>query len=156
MSRIPVLFNPQAVKNAGAEIVFNHTTSGYMEAIKSQFSGGFDICIEMLASSNLGKDLPLMGPNGRVAIVGSRGAVEINPRDLMSKELEVHGVALLQSTPKDMKRAAAFVNACLEQGNLDPVVSLSLPLEKASEAHVEVIARSKVQVGNIVLIPPQH
>jgi hypothetical protein len=37
----------------------------------------------------VGVDLPLMAMNGRVCIVGSRGPVEINPRDLMSKELEV-------------------------------------------------------------------
>jgi NADPH:quinone reductase len=124
-----------------------------MDAIKERFPMGFDVCLEMLASSNLGKDLPLMGQNGRVAIVGSRGPVEINPRDMMSKELEVHGVALLQSTPKDLKRAASFVNACLKTGSVDPVVSLSLSLERASEAHKEVIARSNVRVGNIVLVP---
>jgi hypothetical protein len=30
-----------------------------------------------------------MAMKGRVCVVGSRGSVEINPRDLMSKELEV-------------------------------------------------------------------
>ena len=88
-----------------------------------------------------------------MAVIGSRGSVEVNPRDLMSRELEVHGVALLQASSADLKRASAFINACLENGSLDPQVSLTLPLERANEAHVEVLARTTVQVGNIVLIP---
>ncbi|CAE7526040.1 CRYZ, partial [Symbiodinium microadriaticum] len=143
----------EALLTAGAEAVYNHSDKSYVADIKTTYPNGFDICLEMLASSNLGIDLPLMAPKGRVAVIGSRGLVEINPRDLMSKELEVHGVALLQSTAADLKRAGSYINACLEQGTLDPQVSLLLPLEKANEAHVEVITRSKVRVGNIVLVP---
>ena len=35
-----------------------------------------------------------MAPNGRVCVVGSRGEVKINPRDLMTKELEVFRMSL--------------------------------------------------------------
>jgi NADPH2:quinone reductase len=45
-----------------------------------------DVVLEMLADINLGNDLPILAKNGRVVIVGSRGSVEINPRDLMAKE----------------------------------------------------------------------
>jgi NADPH:quinone reductase-like Zn-dependent oxidoreductase len=71
----------------------------------------------------------------------------------MSKELSVFGVALLQSSASELQRESSFINACVERKAFDPVVSLSLPLEKAAEAHDEVISKSSVTVGNIVLIP---
>lgn len=53
---------------------------------------GVDVIIEMLANANLGKDLGLLARGGVVAVVGSRGTVEINPRDLMQREAAVIGV----------------------------------------------------------------
>jgi NADPH:quinone reductase-like Zn-dependent oxidoreductase len=50
-----------------------------------------------------------------------------------------------------IKRASSFVNACLIQGSLIPTVSLEFPLDEASQAHEEVIQRSNVKMGNIVL-----
>lgn len=64
---------------------------------------------------------------------------------------QVYGVALLQSDMAAIKRASSFVNACLIQGSLIPTVSLEFPLDEASQAHEEVIQRSNVKMGNIVL-----
>jgi hypothetical protein len=60
-------------------------------------------------------------------------------------------VALLQSAAADIKRASAFVNTCLEQHTLQPIVSLELPYREAAAAHTEVINKDIVKVGNIVL-----
>jgi hypothetical protein len=46
----------------------------------------------MLANVNLGADLPILAHGGVVAVIGSRGTVEINPRDLMLREAAVVGV----------------------------------------------------------------
>jgi NADPH:quinone reductase len=117
---------------------------------------GFDLCIEMLASTNLGIDLTLMSQNGRVVCVGSRGPVNINPRDIMSRELQISGVMLFASSSVELHRSSAFVDTLLRNGQLNPIVSLVLPLENAAEAHLEVIRRSRVTVGNIVLLPSQE
>ena len=40
------------------------------------------------------QDLTLLGPGGRAMVVGNRGSVEINPRDLMGGEKDVRGYVL--------------------------------------------------------------
>jgi NADPH2:quinone reductase len=42
----------------------------------------------MRSQVNLGKDLEVVAKNGRVVVVGSRGKVQIDPRDLMVKEAD--------------------------------------------------------------------
>ena len=132
---------------------FNHKDPNYIQQIKSSYPDGFDICLEMLASVNLNTDFSLMRSRGRIAIIGNRGELTINPRDIMSKELSVHGVALLQSTPEEMKSASQFIHKCLEENSLDPLVSMVLPLEEAPQAHQEIIERKKLTIGNLVLVP---
>ncbi|KAG2461644.1 TYW3 protein, partial [Polypterus senegalus] len=86
------------VKN-GAHKVFNHSENGYTEKIKEATSGeGVDVIIEMLSNKNLNADLQLLRQEGRVIIVGSRGPIEINPRDTMAKESSIVGVSLFNAT----------------------------------------------------------
>jgi NADPH:quinone reductase len=132
---------------------FNHKDPNYIQQIKSSYPEGFDVCLEMLASENLNTDFSLMRSRGRISIIGNRGEIKINPRDIMSKELSVHGVALLQATPEEMKSASQFIYKCLEEKLLDPLVSMVLPLEEASQAHQEIIERKKLTIGNLVLVP---
>lgn len=42
-----------------------------------------DVVAEMLANVNLDKDLKLLAEGGRVAIIGNRGKIEIDPRYLL-------------------------------------------------------------------------
>lgn len=138
---------------AGATEVFSHRDPTYVEQIQSKYPLGFNLCIEMLASTNLGIDLTLMSQNGRVVIVGSRGTVNINPRDIMARELLVTGVMLFAASGEDFQQTSTFVDQLLRSGQLNPIASLLLPLGAAGDAHREVIERSQVHIGNIVLLP---
>jgi NADPH2:quinone reductase len=143
-----------AIISAGASRAYNHNHPDYVTQIQTDFPKGFDICLEMLASSNLRTDFSLMcGRGGRIAIIGNRGEITINPRDIMSKELSVYGVALLQSTGEELSRASQMIGECLERGQLDPVISMRYTLEESPLAHQEIIERKKLNIGNIVLIP---
>lgn len=53
---------------------------------------GLHVIVEMLANVNLGSDLKMLAPGGTVAVVGSRGDVQITPRDLMQREANIVGV----------------------------------------------------------------
>ncbi len=110
----------------------------------------------MLASTNFDKDLDLLGINGRLVVVGSRGTIPINPRSTMAKELEVYGVNLGLITDNDKREMGAFVTASLASGVLRPIVGLELSLDRASDAHSEIINRTQLNIGNIVLLPPSH
>ena len=71
-------------KREGAHPVFDHRKAGYQEEIlQATDNRGVDIILEMLANVNLSNDMKLLAGNGRVIVIGSRGEVTINPRELM-------------------------------------------------------------------------
>ncbi|KAK1879754.1 Quinone oxidoreductase [Dissostichus eleginoides] len=77
------------------ETVLIHGASGG-EATEGR---GVDVILEMLSNVNLSKDLQMVADGGRVAVIGCRGSIEINPRDTMAKESCIMGVALFFATP---------------------------------------------------------
>jgi len=143
----------ELVLREGAHHVFDHKSTDYVEKIKelTKDNGGVDIILEMLANVNLAKDLSLLAYRGRVAVIGSRGSIEINPRDLMATESSVFGVALGQSSPEELDEAHSAIYAGLENKSLRPVVGEEIPLAQAAKAHEDII--TSTHHGNIVLIP---
>jgi NADPH2:quinone reductase len=113
---------------------------------------GFDIILEMVANVNLGKDLPALAPKGRVVVIGSRGPVEITPRDTMSRDASILGMALMNATPEELMGIHAALYAGLANGTLRPIVGKEMPLAEATQAHIEVM-KSSGAYGKIVLIP---
>ncbi|XP_064077327.1 quinone oxidoreductase-like isoform X3 [Macrobrachium nipponense] len=85
------------VRSAGADAVYNHKDKTYRKKLQNEEL--FDVILEMLANVNLGHDLKLMNRHGRTIVVGSRGTVTVDPRDIMGSEASVMGVALLTATP---------------------------------------------------------
>jgi NADPH2:quinone reductase len=142
----------ELVKKAGAHCVFNHREEGYVEKIKQEAGeGGVDLVVENAAHINLGKDLTLLARGGRVLVVGSRGPVEINPRDTMSREAMISGVMLFNSTPKELSEAHAAIQGGISAGWLRPIVGKEFPLEDAAKAHTDVISGSGA-LGKTVLV----
>ena len=131
----------EIVSNAGAHHVFNHSDEGYIELIKAELegSGGVDVLVENASHINLSKDLSLLAKGGRVAVVGSRGPIEINPRDIMSREAIVAGVMLFNSTNRETQEAIAAIQAGIEVGWLRPIVGREFLLEEAARAHKEIL-----------------
>lgn len=140
------------VRREGADVVINHRVPGYQQAILEATKGqGVDLLLEMLANVNLGHALKLLAPRGRVIVIGSRGNVQITPRDIMSREAVVMGVYLWRVSPSEATEIHAALGAGLRSGVLRPVVGLELPLGSAPEAQRRVI--ESTAHGKIVLIP---
>ncbi|XP_070261495.1 quinone oxidoreductase isoform X1 [Myotis yumanensis] len=136
----------------GAHEVFNHREANYIDKIKKSVGEkGIDIILEMLANVNLSNDLNLLSYGGRVIIVGSRGPIEINPRDTMAKETSIIGVALYSSTKEEFQQFAAALQAGMEVGWLKPVIGSQYPLEKAVQAHENII-HSSGATGKMILL----
>ena len=112
---------------------------------------GFDLVLELSAHENLGGDLTLLAKGGRVVVVGSRGPVEVDPRDLMSHEGAVLGMLLFNATPAELAEAHAAIGAGLRSGVLRPVVGREFPLADAARAHRHVMERPAL--GKVVLVP---
>ena len=135
-----------------AHAVFDHRSAGYMEeAVRETGGRGFDVILEMLANVNLGRDLKALAMGGRVVVIGSRGTVEIDPRDTMARDASVVGMSLFNMTDADRAVVHAALVAGLENGTLRPVIGRELPLSAAPESHVAVM--SPGARGKIVLLP---
>lgn len=112
---------------------------------------GVDVILEVLANVNLAHDLNMLAYRGRVVVVGSRGKVEINPRDIMTREAAVFGVFLWKVPGIEALEAQAALQAGLGNGTLRPVIAAELPLASAPDAHRRVMESGAR--GKIVLIP---
>lgn len=136
----------------GAHLAFNHREDGYTDKIMDATDGqGVNVIVEMLSNVNLSKDLQMLAYGGRVTVVGSRGPIEINPRDTMVKESCIMGVALFYATPEEQKECAALLYSGAEAGWLKPVVGRQYQLEEAAQAHHDIIECPGAS-GKIVLV----
>ena len=136
----------------GAHEVFDHTSANYQKLIAEKTGGrGVDLVVEMLANVNLVRDLEMIAMRGRVVIVGNRGAIEINPRSIMSKDAVVTGFTNWNITPAELATAHAAIVAGIERRGYKPVVGKEMPLVDAPRAHEDVMKPGAY--GKIVLIP---
>lgn len=140
------------VLQQGAERVFDHATPNHMDEILPATEGrGVDIVLEMLANVNLGGDLKILAPKGRVVVIGSRGRVEIDPRDTMSRDASVLGMLLWNTAKEDKMTIHSALSEGLENGKLSPIVGKEIPLHDAPLAHQTIMQPGAY--GKIVLVP---
>lgn len=141
----------QLVKEQGAHHVLNHREAGYLEKALALTDGrGFGIILEMLANVNLAKDLPLLAKSGRVIVIGSRGKIEITPRDLMGRDADIRAMMLFNASPTELREIHAALGAGLENDTLRPVIGREFPLAEAAQAHMAVLEPGAM--GKIVLV----
>ena len=141
------------VKEQGAHHALNHSAEGYLDEVTKLTNGrGVDVILEMLANKNLARDLTLLAKKGRVAVIGNRGTIEIDPRDTMSREADIRGVTLASASEPEYREMHAALGAGLRNGTLRPVIGQKIPLAEAGRAHDEVMKPSGAH-GKIVLIP---
>jgi len=136
----------------GADLVMDHKSTGYLGQLMDWTHGrGVDVILEMLANVNLGEDLKVLAANGRVVVIGSRGPVEINPRDAMQKNAAILGMLLGSVSAEEFRRIHAALGAGMARATLKPLVGQELSLAQAPEAHRKILAPGAA--GQIVLIP---
>jgi NADPH:quinone reductase len=144
----------QLVREQGADFVLNHKDPDYLnQLMKLTDNKGVDVILEMAAHVNLGKDLALLAPKGRAVVIGSRGPVEINPRDLMGRDTAILGMTLSNVTPAEKIKIHRDLVKGLKNGKLNPVIGKELPLSQAPAAHEAVMQSGAF--GKIVLIPQE-
>jgi len=136
----------ELARREGAHVVLDHHDPKYRDAVPP-----VDVIVEMLANENLGHDLRMLAPRGRVVVVGSRGDVTITPRDLMTRDASVHALLLWNVSDADARDIHGALGAGLEDGTLRPVIGKELPLADAARAHEEVMKPGAY--GKIVLTP---
>ena len=139
------------VKAQGAHVL-DHTAEGYLDSVAELCGGkGPDVILEMLADVNLANDMEVAGHGGRIVVIGNRGAIEINARVAMMKDLDIRGMALPNTPDEPMAEIHAALGKGLAAGDLKPVIGLEMALAEAAAAHVKVLEPGAY--GKIVLLP---
>jgi NADPH:quinone reductase len=141
----------QLVAAEGAHQVLDHNHSNHFEEALAAAAGrGYDIIVEMLANINLGRDLGILAPKGRVVVVGNRGTAEINARDIMTRDGSILAMSLWNATPRELTSIHSALAAGLENRSLRPIIGQEFPLAEAERAHVAVMESGAY--GKIVLV----
>jgi len=140
------------VADEGAHQVLDHNAPKHFEEALAATGGkGYDVIIEMLANVNLGRDLPILAPGGRVVVVGNRGNAEINARDIMTRDGAILAMSLWNASQSDLISIHSALVAGLENKTLRPIIGQEIPLAEAPRAHKAVMEAGAY--GKIVLIP---
>jgi NADPH2:quinone reductase len=142
----------ELVSSQGQVLALDHHDPGHLaEAFTRTGDRGFDMIVELLANVNLGDDFKALARNGRVLVVGNRGTVEVNPRDLMNVEGAAIGVMASLASPEETAETGEAVTAGLRDGWLRPVVGREMALTDAPRAHRHIMQRPAL--GRLVLVP---
>ena len=140
------------VSEQGAQHVLDHHAPDYLEEVLRLTGGqGAAVILEMAAHINLGKDLTVLAKHGRVVVIGSRGSVEIDPRNTMGRDAAILGMSLFNASAEDMAKIHQELIAGLENKTLRPVVGQEMRLADAPHAHEAVMQPGAF--GKIVLLP---
>lgn len=120
----------------GADYAIPHVTEENKEALLAITEDkGPGVIIEFLANVNLETDTQVIADEGRIVIVGSRGTIEFTPRNLMSNDATVTGMALTHPKPADLHEMYHGVTALVASGFLKPLVGKIFTLDEAEAAH---------------------
>lgn len=119
------------------------------EAFEQTRGHGFDLVLEMAAHASLGRVLPFLARGGKAIVIGSRGPVQINPRDLMEREAMVVGMMRHGGGKDDIARMHMGLKAGFAAGQLSPVIGRRFALDEAADAHGAVLQSGAA--GKVIL-----
>jgi NADPH:quinone reductase len=140
------------ILDQGAAHALDHSSPAMKdELLKITGGKGVNLVIEMLANKNLANDLAMIATRGRIVIIGSRGNIEITPRDIMAKEAEVLGFTLWAVPESDLASIYTAIDKGLASGALKPVIDEAIPLAEAQSAHEAILAPGTF--GKVILKP---
>ena len=142
------------VAELGAAAVFNSRDLSFAEGIRGVAPGGVDLVLNSLAGEALVHSVELLKPFGRFVELGKRDIFANRPIDLRSLRdnrafFTVDLALWLQKSPEAAGQRLRQILHLLEQGDLQPVQTRTLPIRAAAEGF-RAIAQGQ-QVGKLVL-----
>ena len=134
------------LKDLGADAVVCSPRLEFAKAVK-QAVGPVDIAMEVVGSATLDESLHALKSGGTLVVIGNvvGGRAAFNPGLVILKELEVIGS--FATSVGELEKSFDLIAS----GKIHPVVSTSLPLADAAEAHRRLEAHAVV--GRMVLAP---
>ena len=136
------------------EVFDHHDTDRAGRIMAATCGRGVDVILEMLANVNLALDLEILSHGGRVAVIGSRGTIAIDPRAAMQHSAAILGTMIVHATAGQLYAIHAAIGAGLANGTLRPVVARTYPLAEAPAAHRDILASKAA--GKLVLVTAEN
>lgn len=138
-----------AIRSMGAdEVIVHERGTDFSDAVRQLTSGmGVNVAVDNVGSPLFNPTRKSLGISGRWLLIGQLTGefIPFNPAQLFLKN-----ISMLSATSTTRKQ----LEDCLElvrRGQVKPIISKELPLERAAEAH-ELVERGAV-TGRIVLKP---
>lgn len=133
----------QQIKDLGADAVINHLTAENKDELINLTDGkGPDLIIEMLANKNLEIDSQIIAENGRIVVVGNRGKIEIDPRNLMGTEAVITAVNVGKISKEEKNKAIDDILEQLKTGDIKVLLGEEFSLAEAKKAHQHMMENS--------------
>jgi NADPH2:quinone reductase len=148
----------EACEQLGASSAINYRNEDFVAAVKALTnSQGANVILDIVGGPYIEKNIAACADDGTIVSIGFlQGSIaEINFMPVMLRRLTLTG-STLRPRPIEFKAAIAKqlvseVWPLIEQGKLNPSVSVTLPLDEAAKAHQMMEANQ--HIGKIILIP---
>ena len=145
-----------ACRQLGADVVINYQTDDIDDAIRRAAPDGVNVWWETLRQPDFDRAVPLLAMRGRYVLMAGRDAKPVFPvGPFYVKDCSLHGFAMFNGTPEELRSAAEDINRWALEGKLKARIDRVLPLSAAMEAHRlqedSTIRQSGVVSGKIVL-----
>lgn len=135
-------------RELGADVVVNYVEEDLTARVREETNGaGVDVVLEHVGGSVFERSLAAVAIGGRVVVCGGHAGevVNLDLIEMFRNEWSVIGCA--RATEAELRNVIELVG----RGELSPVISETLPLADAAEAHRRMEDRK--QFGKLVLIP---
>lgn len=145
----------QLLRDLGVHLALNHRSAGYIDELRAFVAPkqGVDVVLEMLANVNLATDTTILNPRGRIVVIGSRGATQVDARFLMMANSDIRGMSLFGSTDGEFAIMHEKIGELLASASIKPIVGKQFRLDEAAQAHEFIINPPAGATGKVVLIP---
>lgn len=136
------------IKQAGADEVLMGSESEILDRVRELNHGrGVDVVLDNVGQATSGLSLRALDRGGRLVFVGelSTSPAKMSIARMLYRETEIYGVA--SPAPGELDAVLGMI----AQGKVTPMISQTLPLEQAAEAHK--LLEDRANVGKIALRP---
>ncbi|MFJ8753123.1 zinc-binding dehydrogenase [Streptomyces sp. NPDC102441] len=134
------------VREAGAHEVVDRARD-IAEQIRAAAPEGIDVALDVVAGDLVGEGLPLLREGGRWVVAGALGGSGVT---FDVRRLYLHNAQLIGSAMHTPTHFGLLMDLA-RQGEIQPVVAATFPLERAARAQGELARRE--HVGKIVIHP---
>lgn len=138
----------------GADRAVNYKTEDVAAAIRDFAPQGVDVYWDTTREPDFERSVPLLKHRGRIILMAGLNAHPPFPVGAFyTKDCSMHGFAITNATPEELRDVADQINRLLAAGALKAKVDRVMPLAEAAMAHRLFEEHQAELNGKIVLIP---